>query len=69
MQEVLPFAIEGHRPYQIPDFKIIVSGLKWLLMSIWKPIRWFLEAMFIPPPGQKYIDESRNRAMRLIGHF
>ena len=68
MQEVLPFVMGG-RPYQYPDLKIIVSGMKWLLAGTWKLIRWLLEAMFTPPPGQKYIEESRNRAMRLIGHF
>ena len=69
MQEILPFVIEGHRQYQVADFKVIVSGLKRVLVSAWKPIRWLLEAMFVRPPGQEYIEESRNRAIRLIGHF
>ena len=68
MQEILPF-LPSSRPYQLPEYKVIVHGVKLLVVGVWKPIRWLLEAMFVPHPGQKYIEESRNRAIRLIGHF
>ena len=66
MQEVFPFPPQ---PHALPDFKKIGNGMKRLLIAIWKPTRLILEALFTPPPGQKYIEESRLRAMRLTGHF
>ncbi len=68
MQEILPI-IAGAQPWQYPDFKMTVAGIKWIVVGIWRPIHWLLEAMFVPPPGHEYIQESRNKAMRFIGHF
>jgi len=68
MQEVLPIAA-GAQPWQYPDLKVIVSGIKWILIGIWRPIRWLLEAMFVRSPAQVYIEESRSKAIRLIGPF
>lgn len=68
MQEVLSFVMEG-RPHQYPEIKTVVKGLKWLLVGVWRPMRWLLVAIFTPPPGHEYIEESRNKAIRLIGHF
>ncbi len=66
MQETVSFLVSG-RPY--PDFKVLATGVKWVLIIVWKPIRWTLEAMFLPPPGQEYIEEARNKALSHIGHF
>lgn len=68
MQEISPIAI-GERPNSFPERNMIGAGIKWILIGIWRPIQWLLEAMIIPHPGQKYIEESRDRARRLIGHF
>lgn len=66
MQEVLPIVI---RPTPYPDLRLIGSGLKQFVLVIWTPVRWLLEALFTPPPGQRYIEEQRVRAMRITGHF
>ena len=67
MQEVLPFAIN---PASMRlDYRAIVRGLKWLVIGIWKPVRWSLEAMFTQSPQQEYIEQNRVKAIRLIGHF
>ena len=68
MQEILPFMIQA-KPHVYPEIKSLAKGVKLVVVAIWKPIRWILEAIFTPHPGQQYIEESRNRAMRLIGHF
>ncbi len=68
MQETLPIAA-GVQPYQYPDLKVMAAGTKWILVGIWRPIRWLLEAMFVRSTAQEYIEESRNKAIRLIGHF
>jgi hypothetical protein len=68
MQEILPIAAVA-QPWQYPDLKVMVRGIKWILVGIWRPIRWLLEVIFTPPPGQEYIEESRNKVIRLIGHY
>ena len=67
MQEVLSFSIEPH-PQSYPNIKVIASVMKRLLFGVWGAVCWVLEAMFVPSPGQKYIDESRDRAIR-AGRF
>ncbi len=67
MQEIIPTIAAGC-PYKHFDFKIIIGGIKWVLVIVWQPIGWVLEALIVPHPGQKYIEESRNRAMQFIGH-
>lgn len=67
MQEVLPFTIS--RASVGLDYRVIGRGLRWLVVGIWKPIRWLLEAMFTTSLQQEYIEQNRVKAMRLIGHF
>ena len=68
MQEILPFVMQA-RPHYYPELKIIAKALKKAVLGVWTAIRCVLEVLFTPPPGQKYIEESRDRAIRLIGHF
>ena len=68
MQEILPFVMQA-RPHHYPELKIIAKALKKAVLGVWTAIRCVVEILFTPPPGQKYIEESRARAMRLIGHF
>jgi hypothetical protein len=67
MQEVLPLLVKEPL-YQFPEFKAIVSGGRRIVSAIWSATCWVLEAMFVPHPAQKYIEEHRDRAMRMIGH-
>lgn len=66
MQEALPFYV-NYSGLRL-DRKI-VQGLKWILLVVWTPIRLALDLIFTAPPGQEYIEESRLKAMRLVGHF
>lgn len=66
MQEILPLTIQ---PTPYPDIRAVGRGVKQLFVTIWKSIGWMLEVLFTPPPGQRYIEEQRLRAMRLTGHF
>jgi hypothetical protein len=68
MQEILPIVIQG-RPFVYPEIKSLAKTIKVVVIAIWKPIRWVLEAIFTQHPSQQYIEENRVRAMRLIGHF
>lgn len=68
MQESKPFINDG-RPYQNPDFKTVIAGTKWVMVAVWKPVHWVLEAIFVPPPGDEYIQENRIKAMRFMGSF
>ncbi len=68
MQEILPFAIQA-RPNLYPEVKAVGKAVKLVIVAIWKPIRWLLEAIFTAPPEQEYIEQNRVKAMRLIGHF
>jgi hypothetical protein len=68
MQEILPFVIQG-RSNLYPDVKAVGNAVKTVMIAIWKPIRWLLEAMFTRSPQQEYIEQNRVKAMRLIGHF
>ena len=67
MQEALPFVV-NHANVRL-EYRAIVRGFKWLVIGVWKPIRWLLEAMFTRTPEQEYIEQNRVKAMRLIGHF
>ena len=68
MQEALPI---GHRsPKEVHDlYRDVTHGLKWLAVGIWRPVRWLLEAMFSAHPAEKYLEENRLKAIRLVGHF
>lgn len=68
MQEILPFVVHG-RPIFYPEVKAVGKALRLVIIAIWKPIRWLLEAMFTTSPQQEYIEQNRVKAMRLIGHF
>lgn len=68
MQELLNY-VPVSRAYPYPDLKMIAAKIKWVAGGVWKPIRWLLEAMFVQHPAQRYIEESRDRLIRLIGHF
>lgn len=68
MQEILPFVMQA-RPRYYSELKIIANALKKAVWGVWTVIRCVLEMLFTPPPGQEYIEESRNKAMRFIGHF
>ena len=68
MQEVLVIQ-RGAYPIILPAGRSIVSGIKWIIIGVWKPIRWLLEAMFVPHPIQRRIEENRVRAIRMLGHF
>lgn len=66
MQEILPFVNQPHaHAYAVITF--VAKPMKMVVVAIWKPIRWLLEAIFTPSPGQQYIEERRICAMRLIG--
>lgn len=68
MQEVLPVVV-GHNFYPVPNFRKIGRGIIGILVTVWKPVRWLLEVMFTPHPGQQYIEENRVKAIRFVGHF
>lgn len=68
MQEALPINFSGSREVQLA-YRNIARGLRWIVLGLWKPIRWLLEAIFTPHPGQQYIEENRLKAIRMVGHF
>lgn len=68
MQEVLPVAV-SHNFYPMPNFRKIGRLLIGVLVTIWMPVRWLLEVMFTPHPGQRYIEENRIKAIRFVGHL
>jgi hypothetical protein len=68
MQETLSISFNSHNEIQLA-YRSIARGLRWIVLGVWKPIRWLLEAMFTPHPAEKYIEENRVKAIRLVGHF
>ena len=66
MQEAIPVNFTNEMP---EIYRAIGRRLKWILVTIWNPIRWLLDAMLTEHPAQKYIDEQRAKGMRFAGHF
>lgn len=67
MQEILPITLKA-KPIQFPELRTIISGIKWILIGVWRPVRWLLEAMLVRTTEQEYIEQKRDR-MRLICHI
>ena len=68
MQEALSISFNSHNEIQLA-YRSIARGLRWIVLRVWKPIRWLLEAMVTAHPAQNYIEENRVKAIRLVGHF
>ncbi len=62
MQEILP-AVTARRVYPTIELKRIAGGIRWIFVNSLKPICWVLDAMFIPSPQQKYIQEHRDQIL------
>ena len=67
MQEYLPIPYNP-QPEILAIYRSMILGIRWIVVGVWTPIRWLLEAMFTPHPADQYIEETRVKAMRLVGH-
>ena len=68
MQGSLPF-ISRDQPKSRFDLPRIFTKLKVASSRIGTCVCVLLEWIFIPPPGQKYIDETRTRAMQHVSYL
>lgn len=68
MQEALPINLNNRSDVQLA-YRSIARGLKWIIVGVWTPVRWLLEAMFTQHPADRILEENRLKAIRLVGHF